>query len=542
MPTLTLRPTSATGDWIVAGSGSLSDDSDASYLYFTNPYQYGTAQFATAGIPWGAGVIVRTMVIRGRIRCVGGPFYLQLIISTAKFGKAIVSGSDGMYLYTADFVFAVKSSAAIVAALQQSDGDVVVSVHPTVAGGSEVDVSEMYLDVVYIWPPTVTVIQLPFPGTTYTTLSNPPYRYLYNSLDQLPQAARRILVYSAAQYGAAGFAPGVSTPTYDSGVEYTSSFAGTLPALVNGTYRMYVNVAQLVNGAYQWGTVWNLTDFIIAITPPAAPTITPTADSTNAKIKLAVVGSGAANSILNVYDIQRSFDGGVTWSQVRGDYGAYVQTGGARIWYDYETGNGQAAVYRARTITYDTVGNQLIGAYSATSSSASWTSTSTWMKLVTHPELNRTVIVRVFGAEDYNVPGGTFQGLDSDEVVSITGVRRSRPDASITILSQTEAEEAAIRAILAIGEPLLIHASSKSTDWRQVSKYLSVMDVRVTRPTRIATSPLRDLSLPYSEIARPDVTAFPVSYGLNTWQDIDDLYATFTALNAAYATYGEIRG
>lgn len=545
MGVYTLRPYRLDGDWIDIGSGSLADDSDSTAKYFANQYQYGNAYFDTAPIPFVSyGMVVKSVKLRGRMASstnVGS--YVQVTIFTS-LGRVLLSQGDASQFYVNGLTYVEQSGAEKQASFGPADGYIVATLHPVSPITTNTPkFSELYLDVEFVYPPIPTVN---FPTGTYTTTSAPVLSWVYFSQDSLPQSAYRYYIYRDDQYTASGFIPGVTPADYDSGIVYSSAKQLTMVPRVNDSYRVYVAVAQTVNGILQWSLLTSGTgpynDYVIAITPPAAPTVTVSSDNTNARVSITIAGAGAANSVRDVYEVQRSFDGGVTWEGVRADSTGYIESvGGTRIWFDYETANGQSAVYRARTITYDTVGNTLVGAWSSTSSSVSWTSSSSWLKVLTRPDLNRTIIFRSFAPEDYDRQFGVFQGLDSDDAVTVSGTMRARPDAQFTLLTQTEAEEAAIRAILALGLPLLVQASSRSSGWKNRSKYLTVGSLRVQRPTRAGWSEIRDLIMPYTEIVRPDPAVFTVDLGTKTWQDVDDAFASFTALNAAYSTYAEIR-
>lgn len=143
-----------------------------------------------------------------------------------------------------------------------------------------VRVAELYFDVdvrdqpVITGAPTVT-------GVTTTTFPTVSWVYTANA-DGDPQTAYRVKIFTSAQYGAAGFDPAVSTPTYDSGELSGSADNWTTPlGLLNGTtYKMYVAAAQDFNGA-KWYSAWSATGaFTISLTPPPAPTLTVTQDST----------------------------------------------------------------------------------------------------------------------------------------------------------------------------------------------------------------------------------------------------------------------
>lgn len=547
MTTTTLRPYVTTGDWSPTGGGSMADDSDASYMALANSYQYGEARFDTSSIPFTtAGVMVKSLTIRTRGRTNGAVQCYVGVTAYTSLGRALITRGDSYQFPFANLFFSDYSTGQRVASLTQADGYVGVTFHPlnTVGASNQPWTSEMYLDIVYIYPPVVT---LSAPTGTYTSTSAPPLTWTYFSADSLPQTAYRYLIYRDDQYGASGFVPGTTPADYDSGVIFSAVKGVNLYPRPNDTYRVYLAVAQTVNGQLQW-SLWSaasaLANYVIAITPPATPTVTPTADNTLAKINLAISGAGAANSVLDVYELQRSFDGGTTWEQVRSDRtGGFLENvSGARTWYDYETANGQAVVYRARTITYDTFGFTQVGAWSSTSASVSWASSSTWLKVVTRPDLNRTISIQELGEESFEVPFGTFQGLGSDQAVVISGVRRAKPDSSVVILTQTAAERTGLQSVLALGVPVLIHGSARVEDWYGDSKWLAIAGVHMSRLMRGAWGADRAMTLPYTEIDRPDPSAYLVEFGVTTWQDVDDAYASFTALSAAFSSYGAIRG
>lgn len=545
MPTFTLRPYATSGDWTAGLSGQLNDDLDTTYLYFSNQYQYGEARFNTNQIPWAINVAVKSIKVRARTALLSpGNAFVQVTAFTGT-GRALISSGDSYFFNIVDTSIVERSTGDRVATLAQVEGDIVVILHPTSGADKFPEITELYLDVVALYPPSVTVNT---PSGTYTTTSSPPLWFTYFSQEGLPQAAYRYLIYRDDQYGASGFVPGVTAADYDSGIVYGTANRVNLYPRVNDTYRVYVAVAQSVNGQLQWSpwvpqTATNFGNYVINITPPAAPTVTATADSANARIQVSIAGAGAASSVQDTYELQRSADSGVTWEVVRSDTagGVILSVGGARITYDYESANGQSVIYRARTTTIDTIGNVLVGAWSSSSTPTSWSSTGSWLKVATRPELNMQVTVEEYGEESFPINQGVFQGLDSDTAVTVTGIRRSLPDGSIIFLASTAAERTALKAILATGETVLMQASSRSEDWGGVNHWLSLGDLKMARKIRGAWDPQRSLAMPYTEVERPDPSVFLVNLAIRTWQDIDDLYSTFTALSAAYSTYGAIR-
>jgi len=140
--------------------------------------------------------------------------------------------------------------------------------------------TELYFDVDVRDRPTIS----PAPTVTgHTSSTRPTVAWVYvPNADSDPQVAHRVKVFSAAQYGAAGFSPDTSTATWDSGILPGAADSLTVgTALVNGvTYKMYVAGAQDFNGSY-WFSDWGVSSaFTITLTPPPVPTITVAADTT----------------------------------------------------------------------------------------------------------------------------------------------------------------------------------------------------------------------------------------------------------------------
>lgn len=149
----------------------------------------------------------------------------------------------------------------------------------TSPGGNYLRIHELYVDVDTNAQPTVAAPTIT--GATSTTRPN--VAWVYSDADGDPQTRYRVKIFSAAQYGAAGFTPDGSTATWDSGDQYGSGDTIDLTTdLVNGAYRAYVKAAQDWAGPEGdvWWSAWAFTGFTIAVTPPQAPTLAATLDST----------------------------------------------------------------------------------------------------------------------------------------------------------------------------------------------------------------------------------------------------------------------
>lgn len=108
-------------------------------------------------------------------------------------------------------------------------------------------VSEVYIDVTYQQQASISVTA---PTGTITNTCRPTVTWTYTSPDSEPQYAHRTAIYTAAQVGAVGFEPFVTTPLQDSGWLLGEDLSWTLSAdITNGTYYAYVQVQQTWAGA-----------------------------------------------------------------------------------------------------------------------------------------------------------------------------------------------------------------------------------------------------------------------------------------------------
>lgn len=179
--------------------------------------------------------------------------------------------------------------------------------HPTLR------IEEMYVDIVYVDAPTIT---LSAPSGTITAESNPLIAWTYNRPPDAPssQIYYRARVFSAAQYGIGGFDPETSPSTWDSGVVSSGASSVRPPILTNGTYRAYVKAAGVTNSRTQWSS-WQFSDFVLAAPGPGAPDISIVCQDALGRVQINV-GMGAAPDWQFV-EVQRSADGGVTWTDMR---------------------------------------------------------------------------------------------------------------------------------------------------------------------------------------------------------------------------------
>jgi hypothetical protein len=149
---------------------------------------------------------------------------------------------------------------------------------------------EWYLDVDIRERPTITGT----PTITGASTTRPQVDFVYApNPDGDPMARGQVKVFTAAQYGAAGFSADTSASYWDSGELPTASTSFKVGRdLANGvTYKAYCRAAQLINGAVWWTTWAASSAFTVSLGPPADPTLTVTADDANQRAVLTVAAN-----------------------------------------------------------------------------------------------------------------------------------------------------------------------------------------------------------------------------------------------------------
>lgn len=549
MPIQTARPvsiSSPSGVWAATGSApQLSDDSDSTYYAYS---AFGTnfndplyATIAAASLPVGAAL--RYVIINVRTAYPTGSPLPTLKVTLLANGVAVVANT--ITVTASPTTYGVVAAFNLTSA-QLANMQVAIEEMPFNTGAFQpaqapvaVRVYEIIVSVYYATAPGATPTG---PNDPVTTTATPTMSWVYQSgVDGSGQAAYQIAVYNDDQYTAGGFSPGQPGAIYDSGVVYNNSTSAVIGPLPNDTYRAYIRVAQLINGQLHWtpSGYWTYKGFVENVTPPSAPTITPTASNTFARIDLVLTGSGNALSVLDVYEIQRTADNGVTWVPVRGDLGQYVEvTGGFRDWSDYESGNGESVKYRARTVSTTADDLTYISAWSSMTSAVSWSSSSSWLKVPGKPGLNRSVIIEDFGDDSYLIPQAISQGLGSRLATVQSGLRRSKADGTVSFFVGSTAERTALDQLLQ--EPvLLIQPKSAMVEWG--SRYVVPGTTVAKRYARGGWLAERTYEMPYTQIEQPSVSAYVSEPGVNTWSEVVAQYATWSAIGGSL-TWADIRG
>ena len=498
MSVASLRPNSTaslTGSVVGAASAhaATSDDSDATYVLL-DPREQATVSLGDFALPAGATITAIQLSCRVAVDGEAAPLELQLVSgaksTTTQFGVSWGSPTTVSGGQITGWTDAEIDAATLQVQHTGASG---------IEGGSSgaLYVHELFVRVTYVARPVV-VITAPASGSTLTTTNMPLISWSQtfdpDSSGGIP--FQWVKVFSAAQYGAGGFDPDTATPTYvdlDNGsTGATASHQMTTPLANVTTYRAYVQVGR-------YGTTssdWAYSEFTVNVALPAAPTITVTAESSSGRNKI-VLASNAGSATTDALDLERSLDGGTTWLPVRNDLGLVSRViGTSGTWYDYEAPNGVAVTYRARAL------HNYAGLYAASawaSNSATWSSTSWWLKSPDAPSLNRVVELVTYGDVSRAARQGSFQPLGSSLPIVVSDTRGGATGAS-TIRTRTTAERDGLLDIAALPSTLLLQGPLLAGE---PDRYIRVGDLAVARLIENINKPLRTFTLPWTEVAQP---------------------------------------
>jgi hypothetical protein len=401
--TITLRPvaTGQAGVWSVVGAASawqaLSDNSDSTYVQAVPtcrlPVDVMAVSFGTPSVPAGAqiysvGVRRRIQTVVGyRIQCChwfrcNGPLaaITAIIFGIIRFFFGSWCPVQPITAWVEEDLPATTTDPNGNAWTLNSFATLYYEFGKIDQTGTPLRVSEAYLDVVYDQQSTVTVTA---PTGTITTTCRPTVQWVYASPDSNPQSAYQVAIYTAAQVGAVGFAPFVSTPEQSTGGWILGEDQQwTLASdIVNGTWYAYVQVQQAWGGAASFVSGVASGSWTQSIAgAPVATLLDATYDPTNYWVKLDFQPGGSSPTTF-AYAVQVSRDLGQTWGPVRG--GLFLAaTGGVQTVYDLEAPIGLVSQYRV--LAYGMTGS-LYFAASGYSSVLSVTRTGTGDFILSDP-------------------------------------------------------------------------------------------------------------------------------------------------------------
>jgi hypothetical protein len=527
MTTVTLRPNATIDAFNVtlvsaaSAHAAVNDNSDTSYIEKPNTVSGVTANLELDTVALPAGAVTRSITCRVRGR--------QAVLSqgsVSAFARTPAGGEFGTVLVgssTLTDVVTTYSGVNSGASLSQADIDA-LQVRVSLAGflSHQPRVNEVYVDLVYATQPTVTVTG---PASPVTSSTSPSVTWAYtDGSDGGPQTRYQIRVFSAAQYGIAGFTPGSSPATVDTGEVASSATSAPVGPLTNGvTYRAYVRAAQTINGSSHWSE-WQFIQFTMNVPGPVVQTVSVTPDNTNARHRI-VVDRNTGGPAWSLLFVERSIDNGLTWVPVRGTAAGAFPPGNQWIGYDYEAPNGVPCIYRARASLGAIVGNW------TTSTGSTWSSDDNWLKDVRNPARSRKVTVSQVPEQEWAITQGVFRPAGRPDPVVVSDVRQLA-EASMQFECDSVGETGQVRELLSSGVLLLQLPATLGFD----QAYLVAGTIRRVPAADELSTGWSYLDVDYVEVASPPDDGV-IAFG-TTYADMAAQYATYQLTIDTGRTYG----
>lgn len=181
-------------------------------------------------------------------------------------------------------------------------------------------------------------------GVQVTNTNLPIVAWTFTDTESDIQVAYEVRTFTAAQYGIGGFDPATSPATDTSGVVASTALSYKIVTpLANATYRSYVRARQTVDSAW---SLWAYREYTVNIVAPLAPVMGATASEVLGRI-LVTITRNAAGVQPEFFRIERSFDGGVTWTILRNVVGNQPMVGFTVYEFsDYEVPPNKQVTYR----------------------------------------------------------------------------------------------------------------------------------------------------------------------------------------------------
>ena len=481
MTFVTLDPASTgSNSGAVTGSNAhsaLSDGSDATYV----DYDYGESSIlglSDLSLPSGA-VLVSAQVLARASKQATGPAALNTVL-VADVTKQLLTSvtADAASEYGGAFAWGGLTDAGL-------DG---ANVGIYSSGLSQLRVFKAWVRVFYLTKPSVSV------DTPTGTIARNTFAVTWTpSFDVHGDTNHfyEIKVFSAAQYGAGGFNPSLSSATVSASGRSSLTNRYFSEGLPNGAYRAYVRVAA-GNSSDQWSD-WDYESFTVSVPAPAVPSLSLTPSSSQGGIDVQLV-SGGGTVVTDYFEIQRSLDG-VDFVEVRTGFGGgSVAYGGTVTAFDYEAPNGGSVIYRARSYAGGTpaYSDWVLG-------SSVWSSDSWWLKHPYRPSLNREINLVSYPGRESVANQGVFRPLGSSRAVVVSDVRG--PDSGeIVVLTDSLASRVELAELLADQSPVLLHGP---VSHEVPERWVAFGDLGSERLVDGGRFPEELETLPWTEVDRP---------------------------------------
>lgn len=355
-------------------------------------------------------------------------------------------------------------------------------------------VTQLYLRVLYLLKPTVTV-DAPT-GTVTQNRLKVEWTPTFDPDAQGSPSFYEVAVFTAAQYGIGGFNPATSPATLrvgqsTAGPDCSHEFSD---AVLDGTYRAYVRVA--AGNSPDHKSDWTYGAFVVDAPNPGVPSMVLTAVPVSGAVSIALDDS-SGDVVTNLFELERSDDGGVTWNDVRtrdGD-GMVTPSGGLATVMDYEAKNGVEATYRVRAF------NAATPSYSVwVEGTVTWSSDDWWLKHSSRPSLNRRLRMRSYPGSSTEANQGVFRPLGSSVPVVVSDVR-GPTTGEIVVWTESLAEREALELALSAQAPMLLQGPVSN---EQPERWVVIGSTSSDRIFDVAWAPYHDETLPWTQVVRPD--------------------------------------
>jgi len=549
---VTIRPNSTVqigvGTNTVTGAASASaawsDNSDASYVQLTarcrNDTQVIRVGFPTPSIPAGAKVL--SVGLRRRVATVAsastqpvGLHWFRTLEGVIQiWGQALTPYKDPFTSLcptdTAGGTFVVESLGSITTAPSGAAWDPTTNLatgnffydygRGDDIGGNH-QVSEVYIDVTYQQLSTVTVTAPT--GTVATT--RPTVKWTYASPDSQPQQSYQVMVYSAAQVAAGGFAPFVSTPLQDSGEILGEDQLWMLTAdLADGTYSAYVRATSKWSGPGSFptaiaSTTWTRTVAAggggqpAAAQPPNATLSSAVFDSANDRIALTMVPSSNSPTT-SAYTVQLS-DDNIVWGSP--DSLSFITATGMTpvTVYDYQAPISATRHYRV--LAYSQSSGLYVAAAGVSNQIDVATSGTIWRLVDPQNSLNNCLVTPISGKDGrhdeitYPRISATFQpigGGGTEQPPIVVSGPTSGEAGMLTLMFSGDqlANWPKFKQQLQSGHTLLLKKAFAEQKWVRLAAGPNTQDPKLTYdvvPGRPDVIQWRKIVLPYSQVRAP---------------------------------------
>jgi hypothetical protein len=242
-----------------------------------------------------------------------------------------------------------------------------------------------------------------------------------------------------------------------------------------------------------------------------------TLDTVLSRVQLAGSALDGADTAL----FERS-PNGLKWTTVRGGTDVPVDGSDEASLDDYEFSPGVVNHYRV-TAGADVFTTTITPAQSAV-----------WLKSITRPWLNRSVLVVSHGDIVSPARNGVFPILGRTYPIAVTDVRLAR-QWDLVVKTDTVSDADALDLVFASGDPLFVQVPATGVLATVPGGYVVVGDVKRSRFG--TTSTRRWFDLPLTEVAPPgpDVVG-----STSTWETLVAEFGSWTAVLAEFGSWTEV--